>query len=86
MISVGSEVLWELNTRPSDGHRSRSMVIVCESSSLHIVSLFVRYLLVVWTRSLDVMSMVGLFRMQHRRRMQIANRQRHNHKELQDHP
>lgn len=62
------------------------MVIVCESSSLHIVGLLVRYLLVVWTRSLDVMSMVGLFRMQHRRRMQIANRQRHNHKELQDHP
>ena len=86
MISVGSEALWELHTRPSDGHRSRSMVIVCESTSLHIVGLFVRYLLVVWTRSLDMMSMVGLFRMQHRRRMQIANRQRHNHQELQDHP
>lgn len=61
------------------------MVVVGQRSPLHLAGWITYGLVVIEVCRLDMMGMFRLFRMQHRRRMPIANRKRHNNQKFQEH-
>lgn len=61
-------------------------MIVGERPMVHIMGLVAGQLIMSYVRSFDMMAVLGLLRMQHRWRMQIANRQGEYHTKMQNHP